>query len=343
MKHGTTCLLIVYGILIVCLYIRKFLTKEFTTLTKPSDESWNLLVKFIEEIYDGMTLNDAPGDVIPPELDCDVHIKGDLLVGTYGTYDDYWGGTGGFTENIGDDKMDQNKNNAMSKTNELGINMLPPLEDTGEIYSWYANNTELNTTKISGNGNPVYTCTRRKFLSPTTGTILSNPSFHYANTLDGLKCNRMKVSYIHPSSKLSDEPHWAYLRNVENDGKYGKKYGKKDGDMVSRGWDKGWIFPTHSNYDLIKDDPYTLIIEGNVHSTSTTQTFLCGTFHSEHKFFTHSEVRFHKVLGSMHNGSYKWRGWHDYDKGWLYFDQDSLKRRPGDGDYYFPRKWWTGD
>tara|TARA_B110000261_G_C12955341_1_gene306166 strand:- start:250 stop:732 length:483 start_codon:yes stop_codon:yes gene_type:complete len=157
-----------------------------------------------------------------------------------------------------------------------------------------------------------------------------------------------------PSSQFTDTPHDSYRSRhtgaAYGSGSQGNNYGMKYGHPKdNENWGKGWMFkcdgPTYNLTGLgyIVDDPYILIIEGNVNSTSTTFPFYCGTFHSEHKFYSHSEVRFTKTLGSIGRSSSDWRGYNTYDKGWLYFNGGSLCRRAGFDtgtyQYRFPRKW----
>jgi len=121
------------GILIVYLLIQSLTsnTKEFavpgaSTTLGLDEQAWSNLHAIIHQLYSGGILT-IPGNV---------HIKGDLLVGTYKG--------GGTTHKT----YEESKLNAACWNDSAGVEHQPPEVGTGGIYAWTAAHQETLTTFI---------------------------------------------------------------------------------------------------------------------------------------------------------------------------------------------------
>tara|TARA_B110000261_G_scaffold137730_1_gene156289 strand:- start:448 stop:1377 length:930 start_codon:yes stop_codon:yes gene_type:complete len=141
------------GILILYILIQSLTsnTKEFAIPgaenTVIDETAWNNLHTLLGELYSGGTLK-IPGNV---------HILGDLLVGTYNG--------GGTTPKT----YEESKLNAASWRDSAGVEQQPPEVGTGSIYAWAASHQETLTTFIYRartdgiEGGDMFFCSRAEY------------------------------------------------------------------------------------------------------------------------------------------------------------------------------------
>ena len=167
------------GILIVYLLIQSLTsnTKEFHTpgatdnLIDP--QAWTNLHTLLRDLYKSGTLT-IPGNV---------HIRGDLLVGTYK------GGTNDGTD------WEKSKINAACWQDSAGVRQQPPEVGTGGIYAWTAAHQETLTTFIyrarPGNAyeeDHIWFCSRNEYLTKD-----ASDDERKTRVMQQLKCGDVRI------------------------------------------------------------------------------------------------------------------------------------------------------